>query len=244
MNLLSPLLAAGGFEGLVAVAFLVISVIGWVINQAGGQKPQGPNAGAAARPQPKRQQVQSEIDSFLAQATGNRPARGRADVVADDDIEVVEEPRRLSAAPERRPPTRQQPKPAARPQQVSRPQSPRPQQPAQRPQPQPMRTPTTTVMPRPTPTALGQGVRQHVAVHMADQISQRVAQEVPHAIDAMVQQHLGKTSSSAITAKQESLASSIGTELRNLELFRKAVILNEILSPPLSRRNKPRNDRA
>ncbi len=87
------------------------------------------------------------------------------------------------------------------------------------------------------PTALGQGVRQHVATHMADQISQHVAQEVPHAIDAMVQQHLGASSSGNVFAQQESLAASIGAELQNVHAIRNAIIMNEILSPPVSRRN-------
>jgi hypothetical protein len=235
MSLPPPILAANNFEGLIAVAFLVISVIGWVINQAGGQKNQGPKPGAAPRPQPKRQQVQSEIDSFLQQATGKRPARGNADQVAEQDIELVEEaPRRVPVAPERRPPSR----PQAQPRPVAQTGRPAPQ--PRRTQPQPVRTPNPTPMPRATATALGQGVRQHVAVHMADQISQRVAQEVPHAIDAMVQQHLGTSMSSRSPVQEQSSAAAfIGIDLTNANAIRQAVILNEILSPPLSRRSSP-----
>jgi hypothetical protein len=72
---------------------------------------------------------------------------------------------------------------------------------------------------------------------MADQISQHVAQELPHSIDAMVQQHLGATTRSQGAVQQDSLAASIGAELRRADAVRKAVILNEILSPPLSRRD-------
>jgi len=102
MFAVQPVLAAG-CESL--AIFAAISFVVWIVNQinaAQGKKAAGPRPGQPVR-RNRPSHVQREIDRFIREATGkNRPD----DVVAADDIEIVDEPRR------RRPPNRLPPAPS------------------------------------------------------------------------------------------------------------------------------------
>ena len=92
----------------IVVAFIVISFIGWVINQVNAQNKPPARRG---RPQRGNRRVQEEIDDFLREATGNRKPGGR--VLSADEIEIVDESQARRPPPRRpaptRPSTRQKP---------------------------------------------------------------------------------------------------------------------------------------
>lgn len=91
----------------IAVVFIVISFIVWIINQVNAQNKPPARRPQRAAPQRADRRVQNEIDDFLREATGGRRPGGR--VLSADEIEIVEErpaPRRPAPA---RPPRRQAP---------------------------------------------------------------------------------------------------------------------------------------
>ncbi len=86
----------------IAIAFIIITFIGWIINQVNAQKK--PPARRRA-PQRGNRRVQEDIDDFLRDATGGRKPGGH--VLSADEIEIVEE----RPAPRRPAPARQSRRP-------------------------------------------------------------------------------------------------------------------------------------
>lgn len=96
------LLAQGDGCSAVAVAFVVITIIGWIMQLISGAKPGQPQRGGARPIRPARQRderLQQEIDLFLEQVDGKRraterpkPAQGRPPQQAPV-LEVVPEDR-------------------------------------------------------------------------------------------------------------------------------------------------------
>lgn len=210
----------------VVLAFIVIMLISWVINQVNAQnqrKPppqrRGPQRGGPPR---RNRGIQDEIDNFLREAAGRRqPPRGGGRVLEADEIEIVEErpaPRR--PAPAR--PTRQ-PKPG------------------------------TGVAGRHLggQERLGSSVRDHLRTHMEERVEEQAEGYLPHAVDQLVAQHLGAFSadssgSSGRTAQSETRrrarirAAALRTAFRTPGGARNAVLMHEILSRPRSLRGRKR----
>ena len=218
--------------GLFAIAFLLISFIGWIMNLINSQNPPpAPNRGPQRRPQPRDRKVQSEIEEFLQEAMGAKK-RSRP----DEEIEVGESPprrqqqRRPPSRPKRRPPVArtgnaQQSAPADRSRERSKPGS-------------------NVASRHVTPSAeLGKNVSSHVQEHMSRRVQSETEENLPHAVNQTVAEHLGEFTAddrdTRATVKPvfQSQANvpdpnSLIAQLRSPAGMRQAVMLQEILAKP------------
>jgi hypothetical protein len=246
MPLLPPLLAVD-VGGLIAIAFVIISFIGWISNLvAGQQKPQRPaNAPRPRRPQDKR--IRDEIDAFLQEAAGpqKRPPPRPAPPRREDVLAVDEPPQRAPAPrpqPPRRPPVRPQP---PRPEPPPTPAS----SPAPSPPPSVRRVPGQELAQRHIgPTAVGSEVQQHVRQHMAERVATLAQQDVRPTVPQSVFQHLGSGPGQQLTGPTQGVASpSAGARdatpaadlialLHQKKGLQQAFLLSEILQRPMSMR--------
>ena len=221
--------------GLFAIGFLLISFVGWVVNLINAQNPPpAPNRGPQVRPQARDRKVQNEIERFLQEAMGNKPAPRREETageeIAADEIEV------LAPGPQRRPP--QQP-PAATPRPVAAPQ-------VQAPKPPPkLQRPGSGVGSRHMmPSAeLGVGVASHVHDHMREHVGLESNQHLPHSVNQGISDHLGTFTAALNDTRKDvkphyrsraNTADPTGliADLRRSEGMRKAILLQEILAKP------------
>lgn len=218
--------------GIFAIAFLLISFIGWIINLINTQNPPpAPNRGPQRRPRARDGKVQNEIEQFLQEAMGNKDPRARREDVADDEIEILE------PGPKRRPP-RERPKKVRT--QVAR-ESKGSTEPSARPR---RRKPGSGVTGRHmSPSPLGQSVTSHVKEHMRERVSQESQTHLPHNVDKTVGLHLGEFTAddhdprSTVVTRFRSRANvadptGLINELRTQEGMRKAILLQEILAKP------------
>lgn len=212
----------------VLVAFIVISLISWVINQVNAQnRPPVQRRGAQrGGPQRRNRGVQEEIDDFLKEAAGRRrpagegrkPAAGRGRVLSADEIEIVEE----RPAPRRPAPAR-----AAR------------------------QKPGAGVSSRQLSSGeqLGSTVRDHVRTHMDERVGAAAEDNLPNAVNQLVTEHLGAfgadaASSTGRTAQSETRrrarqrAAALRTAFRTPGGARNAVLMHEIMSRPRSLRSQ------
>lgn len=232
--MLAPTLAAG-IGDLVPVIFVIIAIIGAIMNWIGGaKKPPGqpavPNR-PRRPPRPRDRRLQNEIDNFLQEITGKK-------VQQEEAVEVVDieppPPRRVARRPAGRP------QPAANLQKT--PPRPEPAQPHQK--------PGTGIASRKGPGSkdLGAGVKKHLAEHMqAGRVTSHVEQYLDHEIDAGVAAHLGAFSAeqskqgktlASVSVRAVPLAVSVVGLLRDPVGVRQAIIASEILSPPKCRRGQ------
>jgi len=219
MNLWPPVLAAD-IGGLIAIAFLAISFIGWLVNLINGQNHPPPPQRRGQRPAPQRprdERIRNEIEVFLKQAAGERGERGERGRASTNDIEVVEAPRER-----RRPPAR--PAPRRRP-------------PAQRP------ASSTSRESQARPQPKRKELRDH---HLQSQVSQGHPEVVPIAPAPILDDEAARDARSAEWARQFALAPEAQNDaLREVMLslrdpggIQRAIVVNEILLPPLSRRHR------
>lgn len=241
------LLLAVDVGGLIAIAFVIISFIGWISNLvAGQQKPQRPaNAPRPRRPQDKR--IRDEIDAFLQEAAGQqkrpppRPAPPRR-----ESVPAVDAPPQRTPAPRPQPPRRQ----------PVRPQPPRPEPapaaataPAPSPPPAPRRVPGQELSQRHIgPTAVGSEVQQHVRQHMAERVATIAQQDVHPTVPQSVFQHLGSGPGQQLTgptqgavspsaaARGAAPAAELIALLHRKEGLQQAFLLSEILQRPMAMR--------
>lgn len=227
-----PAILAADAGAIVAVIFGLISFIGWIINQVNGQQKPPPVPRKRA---PRDRSIQDEIDKFLTDKDAGPRDQNRRDEegTRPEPRETRPQPPRKAPAPK---PVQQKPRPKPNPkagaQQVpSRPQPPRP-----------------VAAPAPPkaaaqPSVFGSHMQQHVADTMAPRIGQAVQKDLPHSIDQSVSQHLGKFSVATVRdgadQKMTSLALIVDM-IRKPESVRAAIIVNEILGPPLSARGSRR----
>lgn len=220
--LVSPLFAvnliAVDFGTVITVVIIIIGFVSWVMQTITGQNKR-PGAGGRPRqpPRPRDGRLQSEIDVFLQEVSGKKP---RSDEV---EIEIVPEP-------ERRPRRVVKQKRPQRPQKARRSETQREK---------PRSRPGSKIAQRKGPGSehlgeevgdhadqLGGGVRSHLQEHMRDRVDERVETHLGSRRPApeVVDLHLPGTSLA--------LAHEIITLLRDPAGVRRAIILNEILSPP------------
>lgn len=216
---LQPLLA-DGFSGFACVAVIVMMFVGWILNTINASKRQTP--AARRRPRPARSgddRLQSEIDSFLQEVGGGkrRPQPSHAARDEDVELEIVDE----RESPRRRPRRRPQSRPA------------KPERPA-------AADVSTPLSERHLESAvslqhLGGELQEHVDHYMQD-----------HSSEAAPRSELGSdwTKLSDANAGGQAgaqpegatLSGGIADLLRNPVTVQQAILVNEILSPPKSRR--------
>ncbi len=209
-------LADGPSIGFVIV--VVVMILSWIMKVIGGVKQAAPPA-PGRRPQPPRGRgggLQREIDRFLREVGGGRK---RSEEVA---IEIVPEQER------QRP--RQKPRPKNRPLAA---------QPHENDQ---HVIPGTNIAQRESIVSknLGTGLREHLREYMDD----RVEEHLPHNVEASIAEHLGKFTGGAAeqgalgtTHRSSAAARKIVSLLRDPGGIRQAILINEILSRPSTRRH-------
>lgn len=241
MTLPHPVLAVD-IGTLIGVIFVVIAILGWLINLIGAQNRPAPpvvRGGQRRPPRPRDDKLANEIELFLREVAGQKrqkPAHKPHDEVP---IEVVAEaerrprpgvvrPRPPAAAP-RRPAQR-----PARPEFVE-PAAPKPQQ-------KPRAVPLGPQQREARKTGHGASLTEHLDEYMAaDHLDKSVQDHLPHAVQQGVQQHLGMFST-AMPVNTGPAASQMAREItamiRDPSGIRRAILINEILMPPKWRRRK------
>ncbi|MEZ6057142.1 MAG: hypothetical protein R3C01_10595 [Planctomycetaceae bacterium] len=236
----STLLAADP-GGIVGIIFFVIAIIGWISNFISGQKEAADRKQRQkANPRVARNRdakVQEELDAFLKEATGEQQTWRNKAVpieVSLDDIEVIE-------TPTRKPPAARQ----------------QPQQQKAKPTPQAQRKPQSTRTPNPVSrTAPGapSGPRPVSAIqltgsasHLASNVNQHVEEHLKRQVSQSVHEHLGDftaTGKNSVTGSGQldtryhrpSPGTIMMQKIRSEYGMRAAVVMSEILSPPVSRK--------
>jgi hypothetical protein len=206
-------LAAEG--GVVFVIVLIISVISWIVNLVQGNKPK-------AKPGNRQRQAnqgQSELEKFLQEVVGNKPAP---------------EPEKRRPAPAQKPARAAA---AERKGGKSKPQSQRPpaaQRPAAADRPGARLAQTHLA-----PTAVGEGVRSHVSSHLEPR---NVDAAVKRDVEGTVQRDIGDTVrqdigvDGTLLTTQRAPVHPLIQALRSPQGVRQAVIMSEILNRPKSLR--------
>ena len=198
-----PVVLAADIGGLLAIGFLLISFVGWIVNLINAQNPPpAPNRGPQGGPRPRDRKVQNEIEQFLQEAMGQKKKGGRREEIAADEIEILE------PAPQRRPPTgRRQPTP----------QTPPPQRP-----PTPKRSnddgqAAASVRDTVISSAdLGQGLASHVQEQMREHVSQDASRYLGDKVDQEVTLHLGQ-----FTADDRDPRASVKPQYRSIGQHRR-----------------------
>jgi len=211
---------------LITTAFIVITLIGWIINYVNSQaKPPAPNRGGRA-PRPRSERIQAEIEQFMRDQSGKKPAM--AEPARARPVEPVRPTPRRSGR------TTQSAKP------VRAPAVPQPEADS------PLPKPGAAFLDRKHvgTDGLGQSVREHVRSTMTERVQAGASQHLRHEVDASVKEHLGAFTAEgkprpALTGPPIGLtAMEVLSQLKTTDGVRRAIILNEILLPPPGRRRR------
>lgn len=229
-----PVLLAD-IEGFFGIVFFLIAFVGWVINlvnqnqEAQKRLPKGPGS-PQVRSQTKSE-TQREIEQFLKQSQRSPERMSEFEV---DDVEVIAPPTRR--APPRRRRTREE---IIAEQSGTTPALQKPQRSETRPQ---------SVNERKSLSRKKKRANLPNKVQATSKFTAMIEADLPHAVEQSVSSHLqnftaesptstGQLGISSTTRNRKSKGNLIGTLLRTKGGIRNAIILNEILSPPKSRRN-------
>jgi hypothetical protein len=92
----------------------------------------------------------------------------------------------------------------------------------------------------PVTESLGTGVKQHLSQHMSDRVTQQVQQRLAPRVEEKVSQDLGVAVNTGPTPSSPSALPAVRAErfaemLRNRAGIQQAIVMNLILSPPVSR---------
>ena len=234
-----PIPVFAGIFDAIPVIFLIIAFIGWILNLVSGKnRPRRPaGAGRADDPpvrplMPRDNRLQNEIDVFLreAQSKGRNPDDEPVEVVEIEEVEELgESPRRLTPRPQRQAELQ-------RAEAQARAQSARGSH-----------QPGANIANRKDPGSdnLGSGIRQRVLQPMQEgRVVSNAQHHIGHSVDQSVSEHLGQFSADqriingAAKSKGDlpAVADSISNLFRDASGIRQAIILNEILTRPSSRR--------
>lgn len=225
----------GLVQELIALVFVLVSVIGWIIRQVQGNQQQMPPP--VQRPGRRRdERVNDEIDNFLQQINRNPDQQKPAEQARPANRPKPPGNRNQGAASQR---------PTAKPQQ-------------QQPAPAQSRRVREENAERPlaASTGLGSTLAQHVRETMGERVVKEAQRDVGQDVKDSVQKHMGtmartvQGSSSPARVSTEELfavqgpgpsmdgcctgprAESLKKMLRNPESIRQAVIIQEILNRP------------
>jgi len=216
-------------QEVIFVIVAVVSVISWIIRKMKGDN--GPVQQPVPRPgRPRAQRVDDEIEAFLKQQGGGKRQERQAEPAR---------PQQQRQQPQRPRPPGKSGQPA-----VSKTPPPR------APQPPPVASPNVADRPNVISGDIGGGLRDHLKDYMTERIAQEARQDVGEGVRASVQQHLGqagtpwRTPEAPAPAKQPgppsqarvSTCCNIRRDLINAENIRRAILVQEVLNPPRSRR--------
>ena len=205
-------LAAIDVSEVIGVCVLVISVLSWFVNVIQGNKPDGaPRANQKPKPKPKPPTGRSEIEALLQQLTGEQPKPQRRE---------PPRPPKPQMPPERQ---RSKQKPTSTPQRTAAGKS--------------TARPLSRGLEAPLPPAkLGDEVRSHHLANRVDaEVRQDITEPVNRDIQATVQHDLGdRIAPAKVTEKP---VHPLVKVLRDRQGVRQAILLNEILQRPKSRRH-------
>ena len=208
----SPVLAAIDVSQIIGVSVLFISMLSWLVNVVKGNTPDGT---PRAKPKPKPQSGRSEIEALLQQLSGEKPKP------------KPKSERRDTSKPERRDSSQPRPK-SQQDREKGKPKPPVPRTSSSR----PASGLADTQLGR---SDLGGEVRSH---HLGNRIEASVQQDISAAvqrdIEANVQRDLGNRM--ALPPAPEKTVHPLVKVLRDPNGMRQAILLNEILQPPKSRR--------
>lgn len=231
MNLEILAVDLGEIVGLIVV---VITILGSLINFLSNKnQPQAPRPQQRRPPQPpvnRGDKISNEIEVFLQEVTGRKPAPP----VAERPAPPRPAPAPQVQVPQPRRVVTQQPMPTATPERKSLP----PVQPAPS-----QHRPVTTLADRQAPGTqdLGGSVRAHLNEYMETRIEKQVANDLRDTVAANVQSHLGQfTASKEPKRATTSVAATIERRaehpivalLRNPAGVRQAIIIKEVLARP------------
>lgn len=232
-------LAAIDIGSLFAVAFLLISFVGWIMNIINQQNPPPQPNRPARRPPQRDRKVQSEIEDFLQQAMGRKGPQKRPG--ESDGIEILEpeEPRRPPAG---RPRARSESVPASA-------ETPEPARPVPVAQSGDRGSSLQRTVPSPVGDTLGSGLRSHVEQHMSPRIGEQTAKDLPRLTPSLMGSHLRAFQAGDRDTRREVApvmrsraaigdASALLNEIRQPLGMRKAIVLQEILSKPRALRKR------
>lgn len=228
MSLLLPIpVLAADFGTLLSIVFVVIAFLSWVSNLLSNSS--NPPARPAENPRPARpaqpaqvarprdDRLQDEIDIFLREV-GGKKAEKTADVEAVEIVEFEDAvPPRTDYDPDakRLPRTR--------------------------------KAHVSTIAGRSLagPEEVGGGIKARIAEHKQDRLG--VNLPLGHGIEASVNEHLGHFTGQSLTSSVESsvaetnvgspITQRVITLLNDPEGVRQAILVSEILAPPLARRS-------
>lgn len=238
---MQPLLAFD-IGSLFAVAFLLISFVGWIMNLINSQNPP-PQPNRPARRQPPRDgKVQSEIEEFLQQAMGRRGQKAQPSVDTAG-VEILEPPQ-AQPQPQRRPPAPRRSPPArpaasmadAAPAASSGPPAPRPGD-------------GISSRHLAGSSGLGAGVALHVQDHLTSRVRREAEDQRQRSVEQSITQHLGEFRAgeadtrrdvAPVVRSQAAVRDPTGliNQLREPDGMRRAIILQEILNKPRSMRRR------
>jgi len=216
-----------GVEDILPVIFVLIGIVSWIINALKEKSQVNERAARPVRPPQKKRNdpLQSEIDIFIREVTeqrGDQPQR------KPQQARPAATTQRPATPPPRERRLRQtQASPAAPP-----------------PKPEKHTRPGDEISTRKGPgnRDLGGNLTRHIEERMKSHtIRDATEKRLGHDVDASVTAHLGISSSATSPGTVVPQSSTIITEVRrmlsNPESAAQAILLNEILSPPRSRRS-------
>lgn len=225
-----PTLLAVDVGGLIAIAFMVISFIGWLSNLINGTQKPGQRPAQPQRPRPpQNRRLRDEIEAFMREAQGQpKPQPPKAEVLAAEDVMLGPGGQRTSSKKPKGPKPARKPAPPAAASVRS--------------------APGQEVARRQVETsALGQSVQQHVSQHMVERVAAIASRDVEPTVDDSVAAHFSPFSGDSTTAggkapgaRSVAPAAELLKLLRTSQGVRQAFVLGEILNPPVSlRRHRP-----
>lgn len=227
----------------ISLMFFIIMLLGWLFQAMAGKKENKKPEGRRDR-QVEKEKVDHQIAQFFEeinelqnpepQAVAKPRPRRRPEndfdieLVEMDDLDILEEEPAL--APIRQPQPRRNRPPQNRPQRKKqKPKKPRPAE--------PLATSEQSIESRKLPeSSLGQGLVEHTEQYIAGNEAAKQAhfESLGSGVVQSVSSHLGDSTFQPTSSQKESKSANIREMLSKPENIRQAILLNEVLSKPIS----------
>ncbi len=220
-----------GVEDILPVIFVLIGIVSWIINAVKEKSQVNERAARPVRPPQKKRDdsLQSEIDIFIQEVTDQR---------GDQPQRKPQQARRTTTT--QRPVTQRPATPPPR-ERRSRQTQPAPVAP---PKPEKHVRPGDEISTRigPGNRDLGGNLTRHIEERMkSHSVRDATEKRLGHDVDASVAAHLGVStsakSSDKVVPQGPTIITQVQRMLSNPESAAQAILLNEILSPPRSKRS-------
>ncbi len=215
-----------GVEDILPVIFVLIGIVSWIINALKEKSQVNERAARPVRPPQRKRDdsLQSEIDIFIQEVTDQR---------GDQSQRKPQQARRTTSTQ----------RPATPPPRERRPRQTQPS-PVAAPKPEKHVRPGEDISTRKGPgnRDLGGNLTRHIEERMkSHSVRDATEKRLGHDVDASVAAHLGVSSSAKSSDTVVPQGPTIITEVRRMlsspESAAQAILLNEILSPPRSKRS-------